>query len=123
MKRCLIIATLCLIFSTPSAYATGIVQIGSNDHNQIYKDNSTTVNKTIVKKKTVNKSFSNYINNEQENWKVKVELDLPYLVKLKNYWFLGLTVGKDLNNTSAQAGWEGTAKVTYMKTQIDLTKE
>ena len=95
---------------------SGITQTGAGS----------STNTIVIVNKNAQKasSFHNYVNGvDDENWNHVVELDAPLLVKLYKNWFLGASVGKDLNGTKASEGWEAVAKVTHTGTHLDLTKK
>ena len=79
--------------------------------------------KKIVKKYYNTTNVTNVTNVDSYENEFGAKLDAPYLVELRENWFLGLEGGKDLYNTDADQGWFSYAKITYTGTLKSFRKD
>lgn len=80
--------------------------------------------KKVVKKYYNTTNVTNVTNVEQETKNsFGAKLDAPYLVELRESWYLGAEGGKDLFNTDLNDGWYSYGKITYTGTLFSFKKD
>jgi len=60
---------------------------------------------------------------ENSDNEIGVKADAPYLVKVKEDWFIGVEGGKDLEDADINEGWFAFLKVTFTGTIFDFSKK